>query len=188
MQRSTTLLYALGILLATAGAAFAAEGAEHALPWGNFALRVLNFALFAGVLVYFFGRKTLTYFKGRTALISAELAALEDRKTRAEKTLEEVGQRIANLESERAAILADYEAQGEAVKSAIIAQAEKAAAHIMVQAKSTAQNEVLAAVDSLRNQMADQIVAATEKLLAEKLNEAEHAKLIDKYVTKVVLN
>ena len=188
VQRSTTYIIALCVLLATAGAAVASGGEEHSLPWGNFALRILNFALFAGILVYFFGKKAVAFFKNRTTVISNEIASLEDRKAQAAQTLEDVGRRIADLENERKAILADYEAQGEALKAAIIAQGEKSAAQIVAQAKATAQNETQAALNAMRDQMADRIVEATQKLLAEKLTEAEHAKLIDKYVTKVVLN
>ena len=46
----------------------------------------------------------------------------------------------------------------------------------------------LARLDAMRAEMAEQIVAATEKLLAQKLSASEHTKLIDKYLTKVVLN
>ena len=169
-------------------AAASVSGEAHAWPWGNFALRVLNFALFAGVIVYFFGKKAVAFFKGRTASIAADIESLEKRKSEAAKTLEDVGGRIADLENERKAILADYTAQGEAVKAAIIAQAEKNAAVILAQAKTTAQNEIQFAMDTMRDQMAERIVEATEKLLAEKLTEAEHAKLIDKYLTKVELN
>lgn len=187
MQRSTTVLFALCILLGTAGTAAAASG-EHGLPWGNFAMRVLNFAVFAGILYYFLGKRVADFFKKRSTGIADEISSLEERKAAAEKNLEEVGRRIADLESERKAILADYQAQGEAVKKAIIAQAEKNAEHIMAQAKATAQNEIQGAMDDMRVQMAEHIVEATEKLLAERLTEAEHAKLIDKYLNKVVLN
>lgn len=187
VQRSTTVLFAVCLLFGTAGTA-AAASAEHGLPWGNFALRILNFAAFAGILYYFLGKRVVAFFKNRTKGIADEISSLEDRKAAAQKNLEEVGQRIADLESERKAILADYQAQGEAVKKAIITQAEKNAEHIMAQAKATAKNEIQSAMDGMRVQMAEQIVEATEKLLAERLTEAEHAKLIDKYLKKVVLN
>ena len=84
--------------------------------------------------------------------------------------------------------MAEYKAQGEAAKAAIIAQAEKAAAQLAAQAKVTAQNEVKHAMDTMRAEMADKIVEATEKLLIQKLTGEEQAKLVDKYLTKVVLN
>ena len=81
-----------------------------------------------------------------------------------------------------------FTAQGEAMKAAIIAQAEKTAEQITASAKKTAENEINAAIGAMRAEMAEHIVAATEKLLAQKLSASEHTKLIDKYLTKVVLN
>ena len=189
MQRLTLLFMSFCILLFTATIAVASpEGGEHALPWGNFLFRVINFAAFAGILAYFFGKKIVAFFKGRTAAIATEIATLETRKTEAHKNLAEVEKRIADLEKERQAILVEYTAQGEAMKAAIIAQAEKAAAQLAVQAKTTAQNEINQAMDAMRAEMADKIVEATEKLLTKKLSSSEHTKLVDKYLTKVVLN
>ncbi len=188
MHRLTLLLTAFCFLLFTAGAAYASAGGEHALPWGNFFWRVLNFALFVGVIAYFFGKKIVGFFKGRTEAIATEISDLENRKIEARKSLEDVEARIANLETERKAIIEDYRAQGEALKAAIIAQAEKSAAQISAQAKVTAQNEINAAMEAMRAEMADKIVEATEKLLVKKLSAAEHTKLVDKYLTKVVLN
>lgn len=43
-------------------------------------------------------------------------------------------------------------------------------------------------METMRAEMADHIIAAAEKMLQEKLTGEEHEKLIDKYLTKVVLN
>lgn len=96
--------------------------------------------------------------------------------------------RIANLEVERQTILGDYRAQGEAIKAEIIAQAEKTAQQVAEQAQKTASYEIDSAVAAMRAEMAEKIVEATEKLLQDKLSAEEHSKLIDKYLTKVVLN
>lgn len=188
-MRLKTIFTAVCMLLLCAGAAYASEsGAEHPLPWGNLALRVLNFALFIGILAYFFGGKIKGFFKGRTQQIADELSSLEERKNRATAALANVEERIKNLEQERKTILDEYRAQGEAAKAAIIAQAEEAAARLQEQAKRTAQNEISQAVETIRAEMAEKIVLEAERMLAERLSAQEHAKLIDQYLTKVVLN
>lgn len=188
MQRFKIASTAVFILIFSAGAAIAAGDGEHHESWLNLAFRVVNFVIFGAAIYYFFGKKIIAFFKGRTEGIAAELAGLEERKSKAQANLADVEKRIADLEEERQAILAEYAAQGKAMKAAIISQAEKSAAQIAAQAKVTAQNEINAAIEAMRAEMADKIVEVTEQLISQKLSEAEHTKLVDKYLTKVVLN
>ncbi|MDL2316406.1 ATP synthase F0 subunit B [Desulfovibrio sp. OttesenSCG-928-A18] len=186
MQRLKIIFPAFCFLLLSATLAIASE--EHEESWSNLAFRIVNIILFVGVIYYFFGKKIVGFFKGRTEGIASEIATLEQRKDEALKNLADVEKSIANLEEERKAILAEYSAQGEALKASIIEQAEKAALQIAAQAKSTAENEIKTAVEAMRAEMADKVVEATEKLLVKKLSASEHTKLVDKYLTKVVLN
>lgn len=178
----------LCILLLVAAPAIAAGDGEHGESWANVTFRILNIGLFIGVIAYFWGKKILAFFKGRSEGIAAEISSLEKRKSVAEQNLADVERRIANLEEKRKAIITEYMAQGEALKNAIILEAEKTAAQIAAQARTTARNEIKAAVESMRAEMADNVVKAAEKLIEKKLSSAEHTKLIDKYLTKVVLH
>ncbi len=189
MHRRIPVFLLICLLLTFTSAAFASgDGGEHPLPWDNFLYRVINFVLFAGALAYFFGKKVKAFFKGRTEGIALEISSLETRKVEAQESLANVEKRIANLETERLAIIADYTAQGEALKASIIAQAERTATAMTAQAKITAQNEIAQAVETIRAELAEKIVEATEKLLTQKLSADEHTKLVDQYLTKVVLN
>jgi F-type H+-transporting ATPase subunit b len=188
VQRLKIVLTAFCILLLAAAPAIAAGDGEHGESWSNTVFRLINIALFIGVIAYFWGKKIVGFFKGRSQGIATEISSLEERKKAAEQSLADVERRIANLEQERQAIIAEYTAQGEALKAAIIQEAEKAAVQITSQAKATAQNEIKAAVEAIRAEMADKVVEATEKLIAKKLSASEHTKLVDKYLTKVVLN
>ncbi len=183
-----TIAGAVCIFLLSAGTAVASEAGAHDLPWGNFAFRIVNFVLFIGVIAYFFGGKIKGFFKGRSQQIADEISTLEERKAQAAAALAQVEERIRNLEQERKAILDEYRAQGETAKAAIIAKAEQAAVRLQEQAKRTAQNEIAQAVETIRAEMAEKIAQAAERMLAERLTAQEHAKLIDQYLTKVVLN
>ena len=160
-----TLLFAVG--------AQASEG--HDAPrWGDFGWRVLGLA-----------RK---FFSGRRARISQDLQDLEARRAEAQKRLDEVEKRISNLESERKAILDESLAQAESVKQAVVEEAKRQAEQIVQQARRTAENEGRAMLAEVRAAIADEIVDAAEKVLAEKLTAAEHEKLITNSLNKVVLH
>ncbi|WP_027188769.1 F0F1 ATP synthase subunit B family protein [Desulfovibrio cuneatus] len=187
MRSLKLTLFSIAILLMSTQVAFA-SAEQHALPWGNFLYRIITAAGFVGILTYFFGAKIKAFFKARTDSIAAEISSLENRKVVAQQNLADVEKRIANLEAERQTILRDYRAQGEAIKAEIVAQAEKTARQMAEQAQKTANYEIDTAITAMRAEMAEKIVEATEKLLQEKLSAEEHSKLIDKYLTKVVLN
>ncbi|QGY39825.1 F0F1 ATP synthase subunit B [Pseudodesulfovibrio cashew] len=187
------LLTALAIS-AVAYANAAAEGghATHALFTAenvkNYGLRIVNFILFAALLYKLGGAKIKEFFVGRRDGIKQELDDLQARQADAEKKLKEVESGIANMAQEKQEILAQAKAQGEAIKDAIIAKAHKDAEAMKDQAKRTASNEAQAAINTIRAEMADMVVAAAEKIVAEKLSAEDHDKLVDDYLTKVVLN
>ncbi|MDD3311146.1 F0F1 ATP synthase subunit B [Pseudodesulfovibrio sp.] len=186
----TTLLACL--VIATVAFANEPEGAHHAVFTAenvkNYGLRMVNFVIFAFLLYKFGGAKIKDFFVGRRDGIKKDLDDLQSRQAAAEKKLKEVESGIANMAKEKEAILAQAREQGEAIKTAIIEKARKDADALTEQAKRTASNEAQAAIDRIRGEMADLVVAAAEKVVAEKLSAADHDKLVDEYLTKVVLN
>ena len=147
-----------------------------------------SFIIFAGILWYFVGGLARKFFSGRRARISQDLQDLEARRAEAQKRLDEVEKRISNLESERKAILDESLAQAESVKQAVVEEAKRQAEQIVQQARRTAANEGRAMLAEVRAAIADEIVDAAEKVLAEKLTAAEHEKLITNSLNKVVLH
>jgi len=184
-----TVLGLAGVLAFTA-VAYASGGEVEAepLPWANFGFRIVNFVIFIFLLYKFAGPKAAALFGGRREQIRKDLEDLEIRKTEAEKRLKDVETGIRNLEQEKAAILAEAKTQGAAIKAAILEKAEKDAAALHVQAKASAENEARAAFDRVRGEIADQVIEQATKIVREKLGEKDHERLVDEYLTKVVLN
>ncbi len=165
------------------------DGAEHhGVPWMNFILRVVNFIIFVGIIWWAAGKKIVAFFGGRRKQIKEDLDDLSSRQAEAEKKLKGVESSIANLEQEKKAILEQAQQQGEALKQAIIDKAKADAEALKAQAQRTAANEAKAALDTMRAQMADLVVEAARKMIEDKLTEKDHEKLVDEYLTKVVLN
>jgi F-type H+-transporting ATPase subunit b len=185
-----TVLTLIGVLAFTA-LAYASggeAGEDHGLPWANYGWRILNFAIFIFLLYKFAGPKAAALFGGRRTQIKKDLEDLETRKAEAEKRLKDVESGIRNLEQEKAAILAEAKTQGEAIKAAIIEKAQKDAQAMQAQAVTSAENEARAAFDRVRAEIADQVIEQATKIVREKLNEKDHERLVDEYLTKVVLN
>lgn len=154
----------------------------------NFAFRVATLLMFIGLIWYLAGGLMKSFFKGRTEGIAKELSDLESAKAAAELRLKEAEARILGLEAEKKSILDSYISQGEAIKADLIAKAEASAAQIVEQSKLAAQSELEKAVQLLRQELSDEIISATEKMLQDSLTAEDHARLIDKSLTKVVLH
>ena len=162
------------------------EAAE--MDWKDLIFRLINFAIFVGIIYKFAGKKIAELFRGRREQIESQLSDFTARRQEAEARLKDVEASIANLEAERAKILDEYKAQGESLKAAIIEKAEKDAAKIVETAGTTAAQERRTAEKRIRAEVADLVVEAAEKMLVDKLGKEEHEKLVDEYLTKVVLN
>lgn len=184
-----TVLTLIGVLAFTALAYASGGGEAHeGLPWANFGWRILNFVIFIFLLYKFAGAKAVAFFGGRRSQIKKDLDELQERKAEAEKKLASVESGIRNLEQEKAAILAEAKTQGEAIKAAIIEKAQKDALAMQAQAVTSAENEARAAFDRVRGEIADQVIEQATKIVREKLTEQDHERLVDEYLTKVVLN
>jgi F-type H+-transporting ATPase subunit b len=176
------------VTLSSVAAQAASAGGEFHYNWWDFLLRIINIAIFIAVLYYLLHKKIRSFFGGRRETIEHQLTDLSDRKSQAHTRLEEVEEKISDLEQERARILADYKAQGETIRDSIIKNAEASAEQIKAQAKTTAAQEAKQAVENLRAEMAEMVVDSAQHILEEKLTTEEHEALIDKYLNKVVLN
>ena len=157
-------------------------------PWINLLARVGNLLIFIYILWRAGGRKAIAFLSGRRSGIAAELESLRHRKEEAERHLAELKGRIANVEAEREAILRESRTQAEALKAAVLAEAEDEARKIRENAGRAAESEGKLAMEALRARMADEIVAAVQTALETRLTPAQHAKLIDNSLKKVVLH
>ena len=180
----------MALAIFTAVVAFASDGhGDGEQSQGmNLTWRLLNLVVFVGILYKLVGAKAKAFFSGRRDGIRTELETLEARKLEAERHLEDIKVRIANLDAERRSILEESKAQAEQLKAAILAEAHKQAEQVREQALRAAENEGKAAVEHLRGALADEIVAAAEALLQSKLDAGQHEKLLNNSLTKVVLN
>ena len=176
------------LLLTTfAPEALAAEYGYTASEWLNLIWRLMTFGLVIAVIWYFAGKKAVSFFRGRKSGIEQELHDFEVRKEEARKNLQDVEKRIANLETERQALLEDYKLRAEAMAAEIVAKAEERATQITAHAKQTASSEIELALASMRTELAEALAEATRGRLMESLTPQQHEKLIDSFLNKVVL-
>lgn len=179
---------ALVMMLLFSGAAFASEGSGTANQWINLGLRIINILIFIGIIWKFGGKAIKGALCGRKEKLANELKELEARKVEAEAELAAMKERVAKVEADCEAIMEEFRVQAELQRTAILEKANATARQITEQAKRTAESEMRLIVADMRAELADLVAEAAEKRLTQTLDNAEQEKLIDKYLTKVVLN
>ena len=185
------LLVVLSVLLAFGSVWASSEGAheDHGgkgkgmdLVW-----RTMNFVVLAGVLVFLLKKPIANGLESRRQGIKDELDDLEGQTQEAEKRLAEYRQKLSRLDQEVEKIVAEYIREGEAAKAKIIEEAQAAAEKLQEQAKKNIEHEFAKAKQQLTAEMAGQAVAMAEQLIKEHINEDDQERIVDEYLTKVVV-
>jgi len=191
-KTSLIFIFITAMVLVGSGTVLGAEGSggDGFIPadWQDFILRMINLVLFLAVIYMLAGNKIKDFFSGRRKQISEELQNMEDRKKEAEKKLQEVEKSIANIEQERQEILDQARQQGEALKKSIVDKAHEDAERIKQQARVKSSQEFQQAIDYLRSELAEEVIKSAEQIIQQRMGKEEQEKLIDNYLTKVVVN
>jgi F-type H+-transporting ATPase subunit b len=173
-------------LCATAGVACASsEGGHAGSTLKPFIFSVINFILFLLVLYKFVLPRIKSFFSERSEAIQKAIKEAEEAKTLAENKLKEYEKKIALLGKEVEEIRKAVEKEGEVEKERIIAAAGKEAETIKWQAKIIAEQELKQAKAELRKELATLSLKRAEKIIKEKINDDDHARLVKDYITQI---
>ena len=180
----------IGVGFCFSGLVWASEAgghaAAHGLNWGDFLLRILNFAIMAAILVKLLKKPIANFLASRRENIDKTLAELEQKKQEAEAKLSEYTAKLAVLERETEKIVTEYVQEGEVEKQKIIDAAEKQAQYVRQQAEMAIQQEVKSAKDKLQAEIAELSVAAAEDILRKNIEAQDQQRLVQEFMTKVV--
>lgn len=179
------------MLLLCSAIALAAEqgGDEGGSGRGmNLVWRLINFIIFAAIIYKVAWKRIKDFFSSRKHQVENELKDLDTRRKEAENRLKQIEKNIANLEQEREQILDEARKQGESIKEKIISSAHESAEQIRHRAKAAGEQEGQQIVDELRSDLAEMVINEAEKMITQRLSKDDQEKLVNEYLTKVVLN
>jgi len=121
----------------------------------------------------------------RTETIRESLEKAEETRVEAERLLEEYKVQMAEARAEAGKVIEQGRKVAESMKEEIVAKANDEAAQMLVKAREAIEADKKAAMAELQSSVADLSVAVAGKLIGEKLSAAEHAALIDRYLSEV---
>lgn len=167
---------------AEGGHAAAEEHAES--PWGLIA-RIFNFAVLAGLLVYFLRSPLGQHLASRKQQIASELVTARDTAERARQSLAEVDRRLkelpAELEALKTAGAEEVAAEGVRIRQ----QADAERQRLVDQTRRDIEIQVRLAKQALADHTADLAVQLAKDRLAASITPDDQNRLVDRYVSQV---
>ncbi len=183
-----TLVMLMGVLLVSAGAAWASSGGGHGEPKGWVATdtyRVMNFAVLALALFFLLRKPVSQALNGRIQGIKDQLEELEGKKKEAEKQLAQYNERLSLLDKEAEKIVDTYIQQGKEAQARILAEAKASAEKLEVQAKRQIENAFEQAKVSIQDEILEKAMAKAEAQIVAKITAEDQERLVDDYLEKV---
>ncbi len=164
----------------------AQEGGHEAITFvGDWLPRLVNFAIIAGILVYFMRKPVRDFFKNRSAEIEKSLRESQEAREKAVAALAEMERKVRELEAEVRAMVADAQARGEKDKAALLEEGKKASKDIQEQVKAGIDIEVQKAKADLAVEASLLAVDLAEGKIKSKIGKQDHERIVKDYIAKV---
>lgn len=175
--------------------ATAHEGGHHGPPvklfgielgtGAQFAIKVINFLIFAGGLIFLTKGVLSAAFKARAKELEDRLSQAEKDKADGEAQISELEAKMAGLQAELSGILQKAEVDSEAEKQRILEGARAEAAAIIAQTKTDIENQRKAAEAELRALVAGLATDGAAKKLKAQLQGATAASTLDRAIEQI---
>ncbi len=174
------------LFAAIAVAEEAAEGGHEAITFvGDWLPRIVNFALIAGVIVYFMRKPAVEFFRNRSAEIEKALRESQEARQKAVAALAEMERKVRELESEVRTMVADAQARGEKDRASLVEEGKKASKDIQEQVKIGIDIEVQKAKADLAMEASLLAVDLAEGRIKSAIGKQDHERIVKDYISKV---
>lgn len=152
---------------------------------GTLLAEIVAFLLMLGVLARWVYPPIIRAAEARQKQIQEQLDQAEKARHEAERRLQEAADQLDQARVEAQRIIEAARRSAEQVAQQVRDRAEAEAKRILEQARQDIEAERQRAAYVLREQMADLVVAATQKVIGEMLTVDRHRKLIERAIEEV---
>ncbi len=186
MKRIISFIYSVAAILMSTLAIAEEEGHQEPMTFlGDWLPRLFNFAIIAGVLIYFTRKPIRDFFKNRSIDIAKAMEESREARERAVAALAALEQKIKDMEIEAGKLVSESQARGEKDRQALIEEGRKVAAEIQTQVKQGMDMEVQKAKTALAVEAAILSVDLAEGKIKEKISHTDHERIVKEYIAKV---
>jgi len=183
-MRLTHTLAALPVML-SASAALASGGGHEEASFAPVLFQAVNLAILLGIIVHYAKSPMRRSLEARSAQVTKDIDEAARLHAEASAQLKEYEAKLAGLQKAADDLMAEMRHEGELEKARLIAEAEADAERIRKEAERLAENEIARARARLETEIADQAVAAAERIIREKLGAPDHRRLTGEYLSRL---
>ena len=151
----------------------------------SFIFEIIAFILMIVILGRWAYPFVMSVAEARQRQIAEQLAAAERARQEAEAHLASVDAGLQEARARAAEIIEGAGRSAEQLRAELRARAEEDARRITENATREIEAERRRAIDSVRGEVADLVVAATEKVVGETLDDRRHRSLIEQAIAQV---
>ena len=137
----------------------------------------INFVVFVALIVIAARKPIANALNARADAITKDIQEAQTALEQAQDALAKYEGMIADLESEREALLEQYRSQGEREKQALIDEGKRDAERLAADAQRTAESELVALQRKIESELIDSALTKAEALLKEGVKAADHKRL-----------
>ncbi|WP_291579330.1 F0F1 ATP synthase subunit B [Clostridium sp. UBA6640] len=145
----------------------------------------INFFIFFFILRKFVFKPTMEMIESRKQEVEASFAKAKLEEGRVEGLKIEQEEKIKRYKEEGQKLIETYKVKAERVYDEMIEEAKKEADIVRARAKQDIEREKRKAESEIKSQVIDLSLVLAEKALEKKIDEDEHKRLIDEFISKV---
>lgn len=151
----------------------------------SFVAEVVAFLAMVLILARWVYPPVIRVAEARQRSVSEQLRLAEEARTAAEERLQEAVAKLNAAQSQAAEIVEAAGRSAEALRVELRQRSEEEAHRVVEAARDDIEAERRRAIDSVRTEMADLVVSATEKVIGQSLDLGHHRRLIDAAIAEV---
>jgi len=152
---------------------------------GTVIVELITFLVMLAILARWVYPEIVRLAEARQRAVAEQLAEAEKARKEAEARLEEAKQKLDEARRTAQQVVDQATKTGEQVRQDLKTKAEDDARRIGENARKEIEAERSRALQSARDEVADLVVVATQKVIGESLDDPKHRQLIDRAIKEV---
>ncbi len=173
------------VLLPAAVFAATGEGGSTGRQLYDLVMRIINFAILFGALIYFLRKPARSFIENSVEAIRKLIKDAEKTRETAEAKMEEAEEKLDGLSREVEELMEHAREESETEKTRVLSEAEGAVEKLKREAIQAIQQELKKSQEELRNEVAEIAVTIAREIIRENIQEKDHTRFVAEYLEKL---